>query len=144
MRAASAGERSMTTQATTAEAIPDEPAPEAKLLGHAYDGIREYDNPLPGWWSAIFWATIVFSVAYVVVFHLGGWVRSPQAKYREALAAYADERELRDRAEAASVDEALLARRVADPATIASGRAVFAARCASCHAEDGRGLIGPN
>ena len=37
-----------------------------------------------------------------------------------------------------------VARRAADPAVLADGRAVFVARCASCHTEDGRGLIGPN
>ena len=29
-----------------------------RLLDHDYDGIREYDNPMPRWWVAIFWATI--------------------------------------------------------------------------------------
>ena len=24
---------------------------DAPLIAHDYDGIREYDNPLPGWWS---------------------------------------------------------------------------------------------
>ena len=77
----------MTTQATTAEAgIPDEPAPDARLMSHAYDGIREYDNPLPGWWSAIFWATIVFAAGYGVFYHIGRWGKTPQQKYEAALA----------------------------------------------------------
>ena len=65
-------------------------------------------------------------------------------KYKAALATYEDQRGARDQAEAASVNEASLARRAADPAVLADGRAVFVARCASCHTEDGRGLIGPN
>ena len=38
------------------------------LLDHEYDGIREYDNPLPGWWRFIFYASIVFAVAYFIWF----------------------------------------------------------------------------
>lgn len=134
----------MTTATVTEAGLPEQAPPEAKLVGHAYDGIREYDNPLPGWWSVIFWATIVFAVAYVVVYHVAGWGQTPHEKYRAALAAYADEKGARDRAEAANVSDELLARRAGEPQTLADGHAVFVARCASCHADDGRGLIGPN
>ena len=46
------------------------PSPQAagrdQLSGHEYDGIQEYDNPTPGWWVAVFAATVVFSVFYFV------------------------------------------------------------------------------
>ena len=35
-----------------------------QLLQHSYDGIQEFDNPMPRWWVYLFWATIVFSVLY--------------------------------------------------------------------------------
>ncbi len=117
---------------------------EARLLGHAYDGIREYDNPMPGWWKAIFWATIVFSAGYGAYYHLAGWGQMPAESYRAALATYGETRVLRDRAEAANVSEGALARKAADPVIVEQGRALFVARCASCHTENGRGLIGPN
>ena len=135
----------MSTNITTAEAgVPGESVPEARLMTHAYDGIREYDNPLPGWWSAIFYASIVFSVGYFVFYHLGHWGQTPQQTYQAALAAYEGQKGARDLAESANVNEAALARRAADPKTLGEGKAVFVARCASCHTEDGRGLIGPN
>ena len=34
------------------------------LLDHEYDGIREYDNPMPGWWKAIFIISIIFAISY--------------------------------------------------------------------------------
>ena len=38
------------------------------LSDHEYDGIREYDNPTPGWWHIIFIATAVFAFFYFVYY----------------------------------------------------------------------------
>ncbi len=36
--------------------------------GHSYDGIQEYDKPLPKWWLVIFFGTIVWGAAYWIFF----------------------------------------------------------------------------
>lgn len=36
--------------------------------GHSYDGIQEYDKPLPKWWMVIFFGSIVWGIAYWVFF----------------------------------------------------------------------------
>ena len=36
---------------------------EERLMEHEYDGIREYDNPTPGWWHVILLVSVVFSAA---------------------------------------------------------------------------------
>ncbi len=36
--------------------------------GHTYDGIREYDKPLPKWWLVIFFGSIVWGIAYWIFF----------------------------------------------------------------------------
>ena len=36
--------------------------------GHEWDGIRELNTPLPRWWLWIFYATIVWSIGYWVVY----------------------------------------------------------------------------
>ncbi len=47
------------------------PKPEMdRLIEHSYDGIQEYDNPMPRWWVLTFWGTIIFSVLYA--FNVGG------------------------------------------------------------------------
>jgi len=39
-----------------------------ETTGHEWDGIRELDNPMPRWWVWIFYATIVFSIGYVIYY----------------------------------------------------------------------------
>lgn len=113
-----------------------------RLVGHAYDGIQEYDNPLPGWWVWIFVATIVFSAAYWGYYQLGPGP-SVMAEY-EAEARIASERAAALAArEGAQSDETIVA--VArDTGVMAKAKEAFVARCAVCHGPQGQGLIGPN
>ncbi len=122
----------------------DEGTGEARILAHSYDGIREYDNPLPGWWSTFFILSIVFAAAYGAYYHLAGWGQTPAERYQAGLAAYDAKREQREAAEAAATNEDSLQRAAADPVVVARGATIFAAKCASCHEKQGQGLIGPN
>ncbi len=117
---------------------------EPPLMDHAYDGIQEYDNPMPGWWLAIFWGSIVFAAGYWVWFHVAPWGSTPEAHYQADLAEYNASKSQREADEAANVNEAILTRESHDPKTVDQGRKIFKTRCASCHTEDGHGLIGPN
>src|SRR5262249_59786266 len=36
--------------------------------GHVWDGIRELNTPLPRWWLWLFYATIVWSIGYWIVY----------------------------------------------------------------------------
>ena len=45
-----------------------EQQPADKTTGHEYDGIQEYDNPLPAWWFYMFVLTIVWGVGYLIIY----------------------------------------------------------------------------
>jgi cytochrome c oxidase cbb3-type subunit 3 len=126
------------------QAVVEETTEDAPVLEHAYDGIREYDNPLPGWWRAMFWGSILFAAGYFIWFHVADRGQSPDARYREELAVYESKRAEREAADAANVSEDLLARNAQDEKLVEHGADIFAHHCASCHSADGRGLIGPN
>lgn len=122
------------------------PHPEARdvLRPHAYDGIEEYDNPLPGWWTWLFYATIAWSVFYVAAISLG-YITS----FEDDLAAENEQVDAIARAYAtthpvAQLDEAQLTEIVKSGDRVTAGAAVYTERCASCHGPDGGGLIGPN
>ncbi|HKO90167.1 MAG TPA: cbb3-type cytochrome c oxidase N-terminal domain-containing protein [Polyangiaceae bacterium] len=114
----------------------------APLTSHSYDGIQEYDNPMPAWWRRAFWASFVFSLGYFVHFQLTGNGASVEQSYSE------DMREFRELRAAQSLGEKVteegLARLMNDPQLIADARTVFVARCVQCHADRGQGNIGPN
>ncbi len=111
------------------------------LLDHDYDGIKEYDNPMPRWWVWVFWATILFSQIYFIYYHLMDGNRSIHDEYAQEIATWdAQLAEIKPEV----VSEADLEALLADPERMQSGKATFDAKCASCHLADGGGLVGPN
>jgi len=113
-----------------------------RLLEHNYDGIQEYDNPLPRWWVYLFWATIIFAVLYFFNVPGFGVGKGRIADYVADSTAAAQRMAAMAPAPGPSADA--LAADAKDPAIIAAGKQVFATNCAACHRADGGGLIGPN
>lgn len=127
---------------TTNNPTPDQ---DQVIKGHNYDGIQEYDNPMPGWWVWIFWATIIFSGYYV----LGIEVFDTVDTYEEDLAqSQAELQEIRDtyaaENEVFEPSEEAIAAYIGDEAKITAGSTTYATYCAACHGNVGQGLIGPN
>lgn len=129
------------TSATRPKAEPA-PAREDILLDHEYDGILEYDNPMPAWWKNMFWASFVFSLGYLFWYHLGGNGVSVEAAY-EADVAEARALAAKD-ALSQAVSEESLAQLVADQSSLGEAATKFAGVCSPCHGDKGQGLIGPN
>lgn len=113
-----------------------------ELLDHEYDGIREYDNPLPRWWVWIFAGSFWFSVAYFFHYHVSHNGQSVAAAYE---ADVAEAREVQAKASLAEpVSEESLGKLMADAALMSDAKGLYGLRCAPCHGDRGQGLIGPN
>jgi cytochrome c oxidase cbb3-type subunit III len=50
---------------------------------HELDGIKEYDNPMPGWLMAILWGSLIFSAAYLMFYALSFGEGTMEAEYRQ-------------------------------------------------------------
>ncbi|HKX46524.1 MAG TPA: cbb3-type cytochrome c oxidase N-terminal domain-containing protein, partial [Planctomycetota bacterium] len=111
------------------------------LLAHEYDGIREYDNPLPGWWVGLWWATVLICFPYVAWFHWNDG-NSIHDAYEAELAAYADL--ILQTYGDLQADEATILAYMDDPVAMGGMQSLFKARCALCHTADGSGGVGPN
>lgn len=118
---------------------------ETAMTGHVYDGIQEYDNPLPGWWTALFWATIVFSAGYYFVSLVRNDLVATRAAYEREVTRNL-ERQFASLGEL-KLDHASLLTFLEDPEQqkwLAVGNAIFQTNCVSCHGRDGSGISGPN
>jgi len=125
---------------------PKQDPSEDRLLDHNYDGIQEYDNPLPRWWVGLFWATIVFAVLYSlnVIPAIGtgpGRIANYEREMKSADAKVAAVEAASPRVEL--TEEAVFGF-TTDPAALAAGKQTFISTCAPCHRPDGGGNIGPN
>jgi len=122
-----------------------------ETTGHEWDGIKELNTPLPKWWLYVFYATILFSLVYWVLYpsipgfsgYLGGVLGANNRLALEDKLAAAAERQAvyRDRADTMASEE--IAR---DPEllsfALAGGRSLFADNCAPCHGLGGAGQLG--
>ncbi len=118
-----------------------------ETTGHTWDGdLGEYNNPLPRWWSWLFYITIVFSLGYLALYPgLGsyagalGWTEVKQLGEEDARA-NAQFGPLYDKFAAQDV-----AKLASNPEALAIGQRLFLNHCAQCHAADGGGSRGfPN
>jgi cytochrome c oxidase cbb3-type subunit 3 len=112
------------------------------LLEHAYDGIQEYDNPLPRWWVWLFWATIVFTPLYILYYHFGPGP-SIHEKYDATMVAFYDT-QAEQLLALGEIDEHLLVGLMDDASMTGTGKKIYQEKCATCHGMFGEGGIGPN
>lgn len=122
-----------------------------ETTGHSYDGIEEYDNPLPRWWFMMFIATIVFALGYLVLYPgLGNWKGVlpgyedgwTGVKQWEKEVARADEQYGPLFAKYASMPLEEVAQ---DEQALKMGSRLFASYCSVCHGSDAKGSYGfPN
>lgn len=117
-----------------------------ETTGHVYDGIEEYNNPLPAWWLWMFVLTLLYSIGYLIVYPgLGNYkgllnwsqISQYEAEVAEAVIKYEP---LFDEYAAIPIDEL-----VDNDKAMRMGQRLFANNCSQCHGSDARGAFGfPN
>ncbi|AGA87052.1 cbb3-type cytochrome c oxidase subunit CcoP2 [Pseudomonas sp. SCT] len=122
-----------------------------ETVGHSYDGIEEYDNPLPRWWFMLFVGTVIFALGYLVLYPgLGNW-KGILPGYEDGWTQVKEWQREMDKADeqygplyakyaAMPVEEV-----AKDPQALKMGGRLFASNCSVCHGSDAKGAYGfPN
>ncbi|NBA82916.1 cytochrome-c oxidase, cbb3-type subunit III [Pseudomonas putida] len=122
-----------------------------ETMGHSFDGIEEYDNPLPKWWFWLFVGTLAFSVGYLILYPgLGNW-KGILPGYENGWTGANEWQKEMDKADARfgpifAKYAAMPVEEVAkDPQALKMGSRLFASNCSVCHGSDAKGAFGfPN
>ena len=125
-----------------------------ETVGHEWDGIEELNTPLPRWWLLTLYATIIWALAYVVVYPaipllakgtegLWGWTSRGQLA-AESKAETGRRAPLMAALSATKV-ETLQGDAKLMQSAVAGGRAAFRVNCVQCHGAGAAGGPGyPN
>ena len=142
---------------------------EGESCGHEFDGIEELNNPLPKWWTYMFFATFIWSVYYLAAYPglgnwegLGKWTSSNQG-VKSLAASKEATRVALENGENVQLDQEFIAADerfgpifesfakqdietlVKDEKALEIGQRLFSQNCAQCHGSDARGGQGfPN
>lgn len=119
--------------------------------GHEWDGLKELNQPLPKWWLFILYATIVWSLAYVILYPAIPWFGGAT----KGLLGYSQRDAVDAEVRAISAQRAVYMDRIKalsfedirkDPqlmaAAMTAGRVSFADNCQPCHGAGGGGNPG--
>jgi cytochrome c oxidase cbb3-type subunit 3 len=122
---------------------------EPETTGHEWDGIQEYNNPLPRWWVWVFYATIVWGIWYVIAYPAWPLIDGATQGYKgwSTRANVAAEIEAAQQANAginARLTSVELAEIPADEElntyAVSAGASIFQTWCAQCHGSGAAGV----
>lgn len=127
---------------------------EVETTGHEWDGIQEYNNPLPRWWLWTFYLTIIWGIGYTIAYPAWPLIKeatpgllgySTRAELAEEIAAFEDaNREIETRLVSTELTE-IAANPELNQFAINAGAAVFRTWCSQCHGSGANGSKGyPN
>ncbi|WP_339693990.1 cytochrome-c oxidase, cbb3-type subunit III [Celeribacter baekdonensis] len=127
---------------------------DVETTGHSWDGIEELNNPLPRWWLMVFYACIIWAIAYSIAMPawpgiksatagMLGW--STRAEVAKDIASF-EEMNAGVNAELASADVTTIdVNSDLHNYGVNMGAAVFRANCSQCHGSGAAGNVGyPN
>ena len=125
-----------------------------ETTGHEWDGIKELNNPLPRWWLWTFYATIIFSVGYIIYYPALPLIETSTAgvsgytnrlQLRNDLEAAAEaQREINVQLASADLEEIRRTDSLNRFAT-AGGKSLYKVYCSQCHGSGAQGAAGfPN
>lgn len=110
---------------------------EIVLREHEFDGIQEFDQKLPNWWTFAFYGLIVFFVVYWFVYYGTPLLKSPQQAVQEKiLMVQAAQLKELNKLMADLNDSKLVHELATNPLYVAAGQATFMRNCIPCHGAD--------
>lgn len=133
---------------------PEKVEKDIQTTGHSWDGIEEYDNPMPRWWVWTFYITIIWALGYTIFYP--AWPLITGAT--EGVLGYSSRADVADDIAAVDAKNAPLNDRInglelaaiandpeAGSYAISGGSAVFQTFCIQCHGAGAQGNVGyPN
>lgn len=128
---------------------------EIQTTGHEWDGIQEFNNPLPRWWLITLYLTIIWSIGYVIAYPAIPLINGATP----GLLGYSSRGEVQADIDAIDAMNAPLVNRInelelaeiagdelvggeADGFAYNGGQAVFQTFCSQCHGAGANGSVG--